>query len=594
VISDVAIIGLDPYVRDGAAAGILFEARSSFLLGRDIRSQRDEAMQKRSDATQTAVKIGGRDVSYLSTNDGRIRSYYVQDGDYHLVCTSRAMVEKFLAAGKGSGSLAQDPGFVAARQRHPIAADSTAFVFLSEPFFENLTSPEYRVELDRRLRTTEEIRLLRLAQLTAEHESIEWKSSVDLVAAGFLPESFGPHPDGSTITEGDEGRLVDSRRGEPGFFMPIPDMETTSISPAEERRYAQFAETLAREAGHMPPIAMAFHRQEIADTDLDHVTIDGSLGGCSSTQLVSWTDRLGPATNAYVPPVPGDFIAGQVVLDGLFGDGQPIHAFGAIRDSGNPFEVRQGGLSLLGGWMDAVSGYVGIWPRPHFIERFVGPIRGPVDRDGLIHTEGWLPIWVRPGNDFFVFSLKRDLLAEVGPQLAIVEAPHPAQVRLSIGDIANGGVGNVISKFGYTRARQASTAGSRFMNSLAVQLGVPIDQCRELAESLIDGEFVCPLGGQYVLIEPAEGLSRWVSTAIEGPNQFILTELPQEFHMPLLDWFRGGSAHVACIDDTMSVHVELDMVREAKLREVEPAGEDRPAVEELPPPPPQPRPSPRP
>ncbi|MEX2169233.1 MAG: hypothetical protein WD851_07975 [Pirellulales bacterium] len=592
VISDVAIIGLDPYVRDGAAAGILFEARSSFLLARDIKSQREEAMEKRPDATETTVEIDGREVSYLSTKDGRVRSYYIQDGDYHLVCTSRKLIEKFLAAGQGTGSLAQDPGFIAARERHPIDGELTAFAFLSEPFFANLTSPEYRIELDRRLRATEEIRLLRLAQLTAEHEGVQWKSSEDLVDTQFLPESFGIHPDGSKLTQDEEGRLIDSLRGEPGYFVPIPDMEVASVSPAEEGRYAQFAETLDREAGHMPPIALAFHRREVPDTDLDHVTIDGSLGDCSSSQLVSWTEKLGPPTNAYVPPVPGDVVAGQVVLDGLLGDDQPIHVFGAVRDSQAPFEVQQGGLSLLGGWTEAISGYVGIWPRPHFLERFVGPVRGPVDRDGLLRTEGWLPIWVRPGNDFFVFSMKRDVLAEVGPQLSIIEDPSPAQVRLSIGDFASGGLGNVVSQFGYTRARQASAAGSRFMNSLAVQLGVPIDQSRELAEELIDGQFVCPLDGRYVLIEPAEGLSRWVSTAVEGPNQFTLTELPQDFNMPLLDWFRGGAAHLACIDDTMTLHVELDMVREAKLREDEPAGDVEPpadpTVEELPPPRPEP------
>lgn len=592
VISDVAIIGLDPYVRDGVAGGILFEARNNFLLARDIKSQRAEAKEKRPDATETTVEIDGRPVSYLSTTDGHIRSYYIQDGDYHLVCTSRTLIEKFIAAGKGTGSLAQDPEFTAARQRHPIAGQQTAFAFLSEPFFANLTSPEYRIELDRRLRVTEELRLLRLAQLAAEHEGVEWKSSDDLVAAAFLPEEFGAHPDGSKLTQDPEDPLIDSRRGEPGYFVPIPDMEVTSVSPAEERRYIEFAETLEREAGDMPPIALAFHRQEISDTDFDHVTIDGTLGGYSSTHLVSWTERLGPPTNAYVPPVPGDVVAGQVVLGGLLGDPQPIHLFGAVRDSQTPFEVHRGGLSLLGGWTDAISGYVGIWPRPHLLERFFGPAHGPVDRHGIARTEGWLPIWVRPGNDFFVFSMKRDVLAEVGPQLAIVEDPNPAQVRLSIGDIANGGVGNVVSQFGYTRARQASAAGSRFMNSLAVQLGVPIDQCRELAEELVDGKFVCPLGGQYVLIEPAEGLSRWVSTAVEGPNQFILTELPQDFHMPLLDWFRGGSAHLACIDDAMSIHVELDMVREAKLREQQLLDEGetpaKPPAEELPPPRPEP------
>lgn len=589
VISDVAIIGLDPYVRDGAAAGILFEARNNFLLSRDFKSQWAEAKEKRSDAVEETVEIAGRKVAHLYTNDGRIRSYYAQQGNYHLVCTSRELVEKFFSLDNGAGSLAQDPGFIAARQRFLDGDEHTVFAFLSEPFFAQLASPHTRIELDRRLRTTEEIRLLKLARIAAAQEGVEWDTSDDLIGAGFLPAEFGAHPDGSTLDVKD-GRLVDSVRGEPGYYVPIADMEVMNVSPAEQERYIQFAETLEREAGHIPPIAFAFRHQEIPSSDLDHLTIDGSLGNCNSTTLLPWIKYLGPPTHAYVPPVPGDVVAGQVVVAGILGHAQPIHLFAGIRDSQTPFGVQQGGISLLGGWTDAISGYIGIWPRPHLLERFFGPVRGPYDRDGLARTEGWLPIWVRPGNDFFLFSMKREVLAEVGPQLAVIEDPSPAQARVSIGDISNVSLGNVVSQFGYSRARQASASGSRFMNSLAVQFGIPIDECRQLAEEMVDGQFMCPLGGEYVLIEPAAGLSRWVSTAIEAPNQFILTELPQDFQLPVLDWFRGGSAQLACIDDTMTFHIEMDMVREAKLREREPREETpaEPPAEELPPPPPLP------
>src|SRR5205823_4531575 len=43
VVRDVAIIGLDPYMRDGAAMGILFYANNSGLLNRNLADQRQDA-----------------------------------------------------------------------------------------------------------------------------------------------------------------------------------------------------------------------------------------------------------------------------------------------------------------------------------------------------------------------------------------------------------------------------------------------------------------------------------------------------------------------------------------------------------------------
>ena len=46
VIKDVAFIGLDYYLRDGAAFGIIFQANNNFLLGRNFNGQRDDAVAK--------------------------------------------------------------------------------------------------------------------------------------------------------------------------------------------------------------------------------------------------------------------------------------------------------------------------------------------------------------------------------------------------------------------------------------------------------------------------------------------------------------------------------------------------------------------
>jgi hypothetical protein len=162
VIRDVAIVGLDMYLRDGAAMGILFHANNGALLRRNLGGQRQAAMNRHDGAKETTVRIADR--------DGRLRSYYATDGDFHLVANSRRLIERFFEAGGGNANLAGTAEFQDARNSRPITRDDTIFIYLSAAFLENLASPHYRVELDRRLRSIGEMRALTLARLAAKAE----------------------------------------------------------------------------------------------------------------------------------------------------------------------------------------------------------------------------------------------------------------------------------------------------------------------------------------------------------------------------------------------------------------------------------------
>jgi hypothetical protein len=158
VISDVALIGRDTYLREGAALGILFEARDNEARGNvlksDLMGQRREAAArlKSSGAEVTSIDIDGQEVSVAATNDNRLRSFYVVDGRYHLVTTSVAIVRQFLATGRGEGRLADSNEFRLARQALPLDRDDTVLAYLSPQFFQGLMSPQYQIELRRRLR----------------------------------------------------------------------------------------------------------------------------------------------------------------------------------------------------------------------------------------------------------------------------------------------------------------------------------------------------------------------------------------------------------------------------------------------------------
>src|SRR5204862_6599102 len=150
-----------------------------------------------------------------------------------------------------------------------------------------------------------------------------------------------------------------------------------------------------------------------------------------------------------------------------------------------------------------IPGYIGGWPRPHLIDSFVRLPEGRLDADSIGRTTGLFSLWFRRADDFFLFSFKRDVLMEVGSQLAMANAERPAQIRLHIDDLSDKQVATAVNGLGYMRARDTSASASRFMNSLTTQLHVQPEQAKTLAESLVNGHFACTLGGKYVLVDPS-------------------------------------------------------------------------------------------
>jgi hypothetical protein len=588
VVRDVAIIGFDPYMRDGAAMGILFQANNSMLLTGNLNDQRHDAMNAHKGATEETIRVAEHDVSYIASPDGRLRSYYAIDGDFHIVTTSRRLVERFYEAGRGIASLGASEEFQAAREVTPLEREDTIFLYASAAFFENLSSPHYRVELDRRLRSIGEMRAVELARLAARVEGHEAQSIEDLIEADLLPPGFGERADGSRLENAD-GRLHDSLRGIAGAMVPIPDMRVERITRAEAARHSEFDRNIRTYVGRFAPLSLALKRETSpVASEWDRITADVRLSQYAQTSLGGFVNFLAPATTARVAPIDGDVASLELVFNAA---GQPVHLFGGLRDFRTPLVVRQGAVRADAPAPEFIRAYVGGWPRPHLLDGILGRPTGPFDDQGIARTNGLFDLWLRRADDFFLFSFKRDVLVEVGQQLAMVEAERPAQARLFVDDLSNKQVATAVSGLGYMRARNTSASGARFMNSLVTQLHVPPEEARELSERLVGGEFDCPLGGDYALVDPdvplparLKGLGQgrrgdgketlpppaeagspsgarklWVSTATPPENRFLLTEIPADYQMPMMDWFRGVSADVARNGEDLMLHADLDM-----------------------------------
>lgn len=561
VIADAAVIGLDPYTAQGPGVGILFQAKNSDVLAPDLNRQRREALTNYPDATESTVKIADRDVSLISTPDGHVRSYYVADGDFHLVSTSASLVRRFLEAGAGQDALADVPSFRLARRRLPLERDDTVFVFVSEKFFQNLCSPPYRIETLRRVRSAREPLLLEMAALTAATEHVPQQSTADLIAAGLLPKNFAARTDGTSLKM-QADQMVDSLRGAPGYFVPVADMPVADAAPEEIAAYRRFIERFQAEVGQMPPIAVGVQRRPREEGG-ETIAIDAVAEPIDGLKIDKLRDRLGQPTVDHLRPVEGDVASLEVVLDMAWplgtGVAEPHHLFGGLRDFRSILTVDNGTVKTKGRPAELVHGYVGAWPKPGILQWITGPDPQATSEPEPLGDE----LWQAQQDEFLLVTFKPDVAREVLPQLAMEPADRPAQIWLRIDDLTGKQITEAVNVIGYMRARDTSVAGSRMMNSLANQFHVPRPACRELAERLVDGKFVCPLGGQYQLLAPEKDLEVWVSSALPPENRFLLTKVPEDFHLPLLDWFRGLRGDLRVDEKELSAHVEIDMTSAA-------------------------------
>jgi len=568
VIEDVAIVGFDTFVREGSSLGFIFQAKNSFLLQTSLTQQRTEA-QQRTGAQETKERIADHDVSLIATADNQMRSFYVADGDYHLVTNSRTLVRRFLEAGAGQKSLGQADEFRVARMLFPLTRQDSAFVYLSDEFFRNLVGPQYRVEMTRRMQAQTDLELIELAKLAAQAERRPGTTIEQLIAADLLPKHFGARVDGSrAVAAGD--RFVDSLRGARGTFLPVADVPIDKITKSERQAYEEFERFYRSQWERVDPVAVGIRKQPGAGPRRETITLDIHIAPFAKARYGLFTNFLAPATKDRPAPSPDDLVSLQVRLNNLWWSGndnrKPCWAFAGLRDHAGEFVVRYGHAYpkdadqakretpfYVGGNRDGAARWLYNPDQLEFDENGISKTR-PNDNDP----------WALQTAEYFVLSPQRKLLESLRPQLKIVEAERPAQLRLHIGDLANAKLAPLVNAETYLRGRRVSHGNTRFLHDLALQFPIPREDCRAVAEKLLDAKLVCSLGGEYKFVRTDGRLGKWTSTldTAEVRENEPLT-LPAAYQPPPMNWFRGLDLEFSIGTTALDVHAELQVERKA-------------------------------
>jgi uncharacterized protein (TIGR03067 family) len=577
VISDMALIGTDVLFRDGAALGVVFQARDGVALERLIRRQREKTERECPEATGHKKHFRHGIASFLVSPDNRVRSFYAIDGDYHLVTNSAFIAERFLEVGNGHGALGALPEFRYARSVMPLARDDAVFIYLSDPFFRLIVGPQYRIEMTRRARAIRDWRHVYLARLAARAEDAPSDRVESLIEGGFLAPDFLQRPDGSRPVLR-SGMVYDSLRGALGTFLPIPDVEVTLATHSEVQSYQRFASHYRTQWRRMDPVSIGIQHKAGWDEERERVVLDVRITPYARENYERLYAQLDPPDQHQLAPVPGDVMRVEARLRS-FGSylpglrAQHPRACGALRDSVVPYSVREGKvetvslnpMSLLGKDYQCYAGTVvdgNAW-----LSVTGDRHKDPGEPDGYSFVQGALPALLscrRTWNRGWVaWSHSQDILEEVTPQLHLERADRPAQVRFRLGDLAASKLGVPIQAICYMHARRISALNVDRIHQMIQQFKVKPEEGRRVTEEMLAARMACPLGGEYQLTGGSGSPPYWKSTAWQRDSIYIEDQVPNDYCYPFLDWLRGALMELTLDRVTLSTHVELDVRQSA-------------------------------
>ncbi|QEF98489.1 hypothetical protein Mal15_25410 [Stieleria maiorica] len=604
LISDMALVGCDPLFSDGAAVGVAFEAVDSFQLADEIKRQRRQMLDRFPEVSERRLNVANHRVSLLSTDDNRVRSFYAIDGKYHLVTNSQSLLNRFFQAGRGDRSLGKLREFRYARRKADAAGHQFAFLYLSDPFFQNLVSPHYRIELTRRSRAAQELQQFRLAKLLAKSEGIDTASIDELVKAKLLPRGFGDRADGSRPIQMDD-RFQDSLRGVPGAFLPIPDVPIDKATRSEVIAYRGFVRDYNREWRRVDPVTVVFTEKENSAPGMRRIGIEIVITPYARQKYALLERHLADPGRRRFAADDRDLLSVDTAV--RMRRGSPAHLlYIGLRDDQVAFEMNNGQVRLLDQEQDAtfakLRSFGVISPPSTDILRMLASVLlngqplpehttprspPPPPRSLMPWSTAALPFGSPPAGQLFYYfawgianlppggasaakylkmiesrgdlttvAMQPDLRDEVFHGISRENIANPPKVRLRMRSLSGADIEPYIQAYTYLASRQTSYQNARFLADLTDWLNLPTQESQGVIESLLNAKIACPLGGAFQLKQVA-GRTDCVGTAWNESSLYQLHQTPETWKFPFLDWLREMDLRFDLDQNTLHAKVDL-------------------------------------
>jgi hypothetical protein len=241
VIDRVAVVGSDPYVKEGSDITLVFQVKKRALFEAGMASALAGHGQAHGGLTTSTASHEGMDIKIVKSADGAVRQHRVSSGDLEMVSNSLGAVKRIIEVIKGKRPRLSDEldfQFMLARD-----GDTRADViaFLGDRFVAEVVGPQQKI--------LEARRQLALAELSTPGYAallFGWiwgrspASAEELIKAGLLSKDELKHAGGDAIAFR-PGEAARSAWGSPAGMTPLLDLgPITTITEAEKAGYSQF------------------------------------------------------------------------------------------------------------------------------------------------------------------------------------------------------------------------------------------------------------------------------------------------------------------------------------------------------------------
>ncbi|NWK57226.1 hypothetical protein HW115_16505 [Verrucomicrobiaceae bacterium N1E253] len=220
-IQSVAVTGGDPFFPMGSDVAVLFESDKPELLFQSLSKTIELKAKQHQAKSLKAVDVSGSSKHLAFENTDRSFScHLLLKGTLVAVANSSEQIKRLTAVTRDR-SLGASEEFRFFRHRYPIAADESAFVYLSDATIRRWCSPELRIGASRRTRAAAALG--------------------ELNARALAEQPIGKDFDGLLGSCKLAGSSIHSEHyGNLGFITPVSELKLTSASATEAQAYEQW------------------------------------------------------------------------------------------------------------------------------------------------------------------------------------------------------------------------------------------------------------------------------------------------------------------------------------------------------------------
>lgn len=242
VVTDVAVVGSDPYLREGSDVTLIFRVKNDVSFEAGLTAALAAHGQTHGKQSQQTMELAGEKVAVTRSEDGQVRQHRARIGGFWLVSNSPGAMRAVIDTLKGRRTaLADAPDF-----RYMTARDADVpadvLAFMSDAFVAAVVGPRQKILEARRLLALSDLATLGHAALL-----YGWMlgktpgRAQDLIAAGVLRKDELRHTTGESMTW-TPGAAATSTVGTIASLVPLIDWPVLEkVTPSERDAYRLFA-----------------------------------------------------------------------------------------------------------------------------------------------------------------------------------------------------------------------------------------------------------------------------------------------------------------------------------------------------------------